>query len=281
MSRMQPATLTAPAKLNLFLRITGLRDDGYHNLDTLFFRLDEPADVLRVRPAEAGSGLSIKPDMNIPLERNLIYMAWKAFGERTDFTPDLAVDVEKNIPMGAGLGGGSTDAAAMLRYLNDNAGDAALDLEGLIELGTGLGADVPFFLMDAPCRATGIGEKLTPVEVDFSGLRMVLCCPDEHVNTAWAYRAFDEVSLTTRASATTRPVPDFPLTLENDFEAVVLKAFPCLGKIKEKLLALGACAAVLSGSGASIFALFRRENEAHEAAAALQSAGMRTYLKRF
>lgn len=286
MKTFPPAVLTAPCKVNLVLRITGRREDGYHELETLFLPLPEPHDVLRVTPGEPDRGLLLDcPGVDVPPERNLVHRACTAFAAATGIAPDVRVLVEKHIPSGAGLGGGSSDAAAMLAYLNEHAGAAALTPERLAETALGLGADVPFFLLGRPALAHGVGERLQPVEVDLSGLHLLLLCPSEHVDTAWAYREWDARRLgkphgaglpqvlTGPGEMDTGSLCPWPVCLENDFEAAVFPAFPTLRRYKEELLRLGAAGAVMSGSGASIVAAFRDLSTANAAARALAGTG--------
>ncbi|MGE4506017.1 MAG: 4-(cytidine 5'-diphospho)-2-C-methyl-D-erythritol kinase [Desulfovibrionaceae bacterium] len=282
------ATLRAPAKLNLFLKITGRRDDGYHELDTLFFRLEEPCDVLEFAPGPRGSGLELTcPIPGLRDEDNLAHRAYSAFASATGFAPDVKLSIRKNIPSGAGLGGGSSDAAAVLAYLNARAGSAALPGPRFLALGARLGADVPFFLMDGPARATGIGEKLVPFAVDFSGLTLLVACPDAHVNTAWAYRAFDRATqagerfLTSLDAGNNRPVPASPPMFLNDFEPVVFREFPEVAAIKELFIRAGAAAAAMSGSGAGVFALFRDDAAARDAAGAARALRATAFVRRY
>jgi len=284
MSEAMPATtLTAPAKINVFLRVLGMRDDGYHELHTLFHPVTGLCDTLKIEPGPEGDFFLRcpgHPDLEGP--SNLLYRAWKAHGEATGSRPGLFVTLTKRIPMGGGLGGGSSDAAAMLRHLQRLAGKHALNRDNLMALAAKLGADVPFFLMDGPAQARGIGERLTPAGVDLSGLALVLACPELRVDTAWAFRAFDAArsgpvareSLTTHALDTKNASPVSPLPVANDLESVVFQAHPMLRKIKEKLILAGASAAAMSGSGASLFGLFRDEDLAAAAVRALDQDGV-------
>ncbi|WP_316897549.1 4-(cytidine 5'-diphospho)-2-C-methyl-D-erythritol kinase [Pseudodesulfovibrio indicus] len=283
---MERATLIAPAKINLHLRIVGLRDDGYHELETLFHPVAEPCDLLEIEPApDGGFELQCPGNPELETDSNLIRKAWLAFGEATGFRPGLRITLTKRIPMGGGLGGGSSDAAALLRFLNREAGDKALDEDALNALAAGLGADVPFFLQDGPAWATGIGEKLVPAAVDLSGATLVIVCPDVHVNTAWAFRTWDEKyaaanvhdSLTSARWNTKNPSPVSARDMANDFEPVVFEEFPTLGEIKEKLLSLGAEKAAMSGSGASLFGVFRDRGSAMSAVRALESMGLEIF----
>ncbi|WP_319468290.1 4-(cytidine 5'-diphospho)-2-C-methyl-D-erythritol kinase [uncultured Pseudodesulfovibrio sp.] len=278
--------LASPAKINLFLRILGLREDGYHELHTLFYPVTSLFDTIRIESSHDDSMYMRCPE-NPDLEStgNLIYKAWKAFGEATGFQPGLFVTLNKRIPMGGGLGGGSSNGATMLRWLNENAGSKALPQDELIQLAARLGADVPFFLMDGPAWAEGIGEKLAPADIDLSGMTLVIICPDIHVDTPWAFRAWDECNsspqqeeaLTTTGLDNKNPSPVSPPAAVNDFEPVVFAKFPTLRKAKEKLIISGAAAAAMSGSGASLFGLFRDRKSAMSAVQALENDGFEIF----
>ncbi len=281
---MKTAMLTAGCKINLHLEILSRREDGYHELRTLFYPLAKPNDDLEITPGPPGQGLQLR--CNIPeleTERNIVHKAWQAFGQATGFAPDLSVRLEKRIPSGAGLGGGSSDAAALLRWLNSAARDQGLDDAALLQLAAGLGADVPFFLLDGPAWAEGIGERLTPCDVSLAGLHMVLIQPDVAVSTAWAYRAWDEAQKEDESTNAKRPnfsltaTPAAPilsrsnaLWLYNSFESVVFEAFSQLRRIRETALSSGAAGALMSGSGSALFALFRTQQAAKQATGKLQ-----------
>jgi 4-diphosphocytidyl-2-C-methyl-D-erythritol kinase len=283
-----PASLTAPAKINLHLRILGIRKDGYHELRTLFFPVDVLSDLLEIEPGH-DEHFYMRCPANPDLEcaSNLIYKAWKLFGQATGFQPGIFVTLTKRIPMGGGLGGGSSDCAALLRWLNDNAGNKALSHDDLISLAAILGADVPFFLMNGPAWAEGIGEILTPANIDLTGMTLVLACPDVHVDTLWAYKQWDlengsasiQESLTTPSSDTKKPSPDSALTVVNDFEAIVFAKYPILRKTKEKLIKDGAIAAAMSGSGASLFGLFRDNRSGMSAAKSFEKDGIMVFVQ--
>ncbi len=281
-------TLKAPAKLNLNLRITGLREDGYHELDTLFFCLEEPFDTLSFSPSTPGSGCTLTCTVpGLAPHDNLAHKAWASFAKATGFAPDLHIEIKKGIPTGAGLGGGSTDAASVLLYLNDRAAKKTLSLDALTSLAATLGADVPFFLMNGPARALGIGEKLSRVKLDFSGLTLVLACPNVHIDTAWAYREFDlhnpqlTVPLTTKDADNTRAVPTLPSMFFNDFETVVFQAFPEIREIKEEFIKRGAAATSMSGSGSTVFAWFRDPQTGRKVADGLEGKRISTYVRQY
>jgi len=198
----------------------------------------------------------------------------------------MFVTLNKTIPMGGGLGGGSSNGATILRWLNDNAGSKALPLDDLIALAAGLGADVPFFLMDGPAYARGIGEKLTPAKADLSDMFLLMVMPDLHVDTPWAFKEWDELHgfpkytdrLTTPDIDTKNPSPVSPPQVVNDLEPVVFAKHPTLRKIKETLIQSGAVSAAMSGSGASLFGLYRDRKLAASAAKALQNNGLEIFL---
>jgi 4-diphosphocytidyl-2-C-methyl-D-erythritol kinase len=318
-------TLHAGCKVNLYLRITGVRADGYHELDTLFLPLPEPCDLLHVAPRpETGIAFTCtEPDVD-PI-RNTVVTAYERFAATTGFRPGLAVHLEKHIPHGAGLGGGSADAAVVLRHLAalcaQQAPGAAPTPEALRAMAAGVGADVPFFLMDGPARASGIGEVLTPLApgelagLGLAGMHLVLACPPIRVSTPWAYRAWDAANIpasgkmpesgldpardtpaltgnqtmtgqrakSLRPCLTSESLEDRnPLSrgpwLTNSFEPVVFQTHATLRRTKEFLLRRGACAALMSGSGASLFALFRKPGTARDVAEALRNDNIAAFL---
>lgn len=290
MPQQTETRLTAPAKINLSLTIIGRRPNGYHNLDTIFLALPAPHDTLLVTPGTPGSKLILDcPLLGLPPERNLIYQAWDRYAAATGYRPDLRIRIDKGIPTGAGLGGGSSDAAALLAHLQTLAGSRALPSKALNALAAGLGADVPFFLLGGAARALGIGEMLEPLSLaslGLSGLTLLLLCPSENVTTAWAYAAWDRQSskqtgsafLTSPGQGHKQTVPARTLVLRNDFESVVFGPYPILRRIKRKALQAGASACVLSGSGASLYALFRDPEKASRAEEIFGRRQIRTFL---
>lgn len=280
------ATLRAPAKINLSLRIVGTRADGYHELDSLFLPVVGLCDTLEIHAGAAGAGCVVEPELpGVPLDKNLVYRAWAAFSRATGFAPDLTIRLTKRIPTGAGLGGGSSDAASLLLWLNAQARDKALAPAQLNTLAARLGADVPFFLLGGPALAGGIGEVLTPVELDLEGLVLVVVSPEVHISTPWAFAQWDarhstttpilyQEFLTSLETTHKRRISLLPAIVRNDFESLVFDAFPGLLTIKEELLRKGAVCAALSGSGASIFALFRELNVSIEAVTAMRASGL-------
>lgn len=266
-------SLRAPSKVNLFLRIGPRRPDGYHDIDTFFLPLDEPADSFALHLFDEAGDIDFTcSDPELETEDNLVVRAYRDFGARTGYAPRLEVVLTKRTPHGAGLGGGSSDAAAMLRFLNDHAGDRALAEDALSTLALDLGADVPFFLLGRPARARGVGERLVPEDPGLAGFYLVVVCPPVRIATAWAYAALDaarssppkpgENCLTSVFEENRRAFCVTGQPLRNDFEPVVFAASPALGRIKERLLACGAAVALLSGSGSAVFGLFRDRQSA-------------------
>ncbi len=279
-------------KINLYLEITGVRQDGYHELLTLFYPVAEPHDTLSLELSPGRHGLELAcTDPALETPDNLAAKAYQAFAGATGYRPGLSALLDKGIPSGAGLGGGSADAAAMLGWLNARAGGAALSAPDLSALAAGLGADVPFFLLNRPAWATGIGDALEPAPDSLAGWHVVIAVPEQRVNTGWAYKAWDaangfppaqgpRTALTSLCPASMRPFCASGAFLANSFEPVVYREFPAVRLVKERLLALGAGAACLSGSGAAVFGLFHDAARATAAARALSAQGARSYTAR-
>lgn len=304
-------------KINLFLRVLGRRPDGYHDIESLFLPLAEPHDEIHVTPladshpgpvhdrlrcvflSPASGGSAPLPLSGIDPQTNTLSRAYSLYAIATGFAPRLGIRVIKRVPAGAGLGGGSANAAALLRYLQRmaaNSGLRPLDAAALVALASRVGADVPFFLQDGPALVGGIGEKLTPCASPFPGLYLVLVCPGLRVSTAWAFAALDkrrlllplpasssqkngEERLTTgqpRATTSLVQAQDF----KNDFEDLVFAHFPELARLHGFLCGSGAELARMSGTGASLFALYRDKRIAREAAKTLANENASVYTQR-
>ncbi|HBW16896.1 MAG TPA: 4-(cytidine 5'-diphospho)-2-C-methyl-D-erythritol kinase [Desulfovibrio sp.] len=277
-------TLRSGCKVNLDLHITSRRDDGYHEIDSLFLPLEEPHDELVVTVGDAPGITVTCAIQGIDPTRNTVTRAYDAYAEASGFRPPLRVELRKGVPHGAGLGGGSANAAAILNHLESIA-PHPLGRETLCRLAARIGADVPFFIHAVPCRASGIGEIITPVAWPYKGFTLLLACPQVQVSTAWAYGALDaaeEKQLRVRGCLTTGGVADRnsfsrESWLHNSFEPVVFASHPELRSLKEALLRHGAAAALMSGSGASVFALFRRREDAEAAFEQLKGHDIRVY----
>jgi len=243
-------TIEAYAKINLGLRVLGLRPDGYHEIDTVLLSVDL-ADrlVIEARPdGEITLDVTSKLGSVIPIEENLVLRAARLLKERVGFGEGVRIRLEKRIPPGAGLGGGSSDAAAALAGLNLLL-DLGLSCEELMRLGSELGSDVPFFLLGGRCRARGRGELLEKLP-DIGGSTFVLLIPPYSLSTQKVYEAADRL----RRGALSSPYP-------NDLEAAALTLLPEL-KIHREFLARRGVSFGLSGSGPTYYAHFEDEAQA-------------------
>lgn len=263
------------AKLNLGLNIVRKRPDGYHELETLFYPVGkyngtpvnpEPfCDILEITPAASTEFVFTGRKVNCPLEKNLVYKAWKVFKDNYPDLPDFLIHLEKHLPDGAGLGGGSADASAVLCMLNELCG-SPFDEERLAGMALTLGADCPFFIYNRPCYAEGVGELLEPVDVDLSGWWCLLVKPDLSISTKEAFAGVapgePEFSLKETLSL---PPEKWMGRMVNDFEGSLFPNHRVLSDIKETLLSKGAVYASMSGSGSTVFGLFRGKEEAQEA----------------
>ena len=271
-------TVRATGKINLFLFITGRLPNGYHELETLFVPLPGPADTLVFRSSGRESGLRVCCDTpGIDSGRNTLTRAYALYAEASGFAPAVDVELVNGIPHGAGLGGGSADGAAVLLWLQRHA-PQPLPEEKMTALAARVGADVPFFLKGRPCLAEGIGEKLSEVESGVEGMSCVLVCPHVHVDTAWAYAAWDaemmSFSLTEKTKADKNNRSSYQSFYgKNDFEPVVFAAHPELAALKMQLLREGADIAGMSGSGSALFGLFRNPERAAQAVRTLRERG--------
>jgi 4-diphosphocytidyl-2-C-methyl-D-erythritol kinase len=252
-------SLLSPAKLNLFLHVTGQREDGYHELQTLF-QLLEWGDQITLELADAG-GITLAQQLDGVLERdNLIIKAARRLTDHLTEQPNVVIHVEKNIPMGAGLGGGSSNAATALLGLNTLLGlDRSLD--ELAEIGASLGADVPVFIYGKTAWAEGIGDQLTPLELPVRWYTIV--CPGCHVSTQ---AVFSAPELTRDTPPITIPA-FFEGGVRNDLQSVVTARYP---EVRNALISLEELApAMMTGSGACVFSSFDNEAAARRVAAEL------------
>ena len=254
-------TVLAHAKINLGLRILHKRQDGFHELRTVFQTISL-ADRLTIiftpssRTAIAVEGMPDVPD-------NLAARAAAAVLAELAFPATVRIQIEKRIPMGAGLGGGSSDAAAVLRALPALAG-RAIPMPRLMSMAAPLGSDVPFFLLGGTALGLGRGEELYPLP-DLPPLEGVLITPKIHVSTLHAYSALSPTLIDAAGKlASFQESVRQPLVkpLVNDFEPVVFAQHPQLAALKATLLEQGADQALMSGSGSSVFALFKGTGEA-------------------
>jgi 4-diphosphocytidyl-2-C-methyl-D-erythritol kinase len=262
----------APAKVNLYLKVLGKRPDGYHDIATLMHRISL-FDELEIHPMERGIVLRC-PDSSLPEdERNIVYRAAKSILSFTSSSSGVAITLRKKIPLAAGLGGGSSDAATTLTTINELF-KFNLPKSTLIEIGTKLGADVPFFIFDRPAWAFGVGERLKSTD-PLPAMWLVLVNPGFEVSTKMVYENLN-FELTKKISEDKIPsfekLTDIVKILHNDLEMVTLGLFPVLSEIKERLVKLGARGSLMSGSGPTVFGIFQSEDHAERAEAALRKS---------
>lgn len=287
--------LKAPAKINLWLKVTGRRADGYHTLDTLMQKVSL-CDELELRLCAKGIHLCCPGSEGLESCDNLVYRAAELFLQtaglqRAGATHGVEISLKKNIPVAAGLGGGSSDAAATLKGLNVLLG-CGCSGEELAALGLRLGADVPFFLADTSAAiAKGIGEILTPVD-PLAGYNILLVNPGFPVSTQWVYQTF---ALTKKENASN--LQDFQQEINgfgspcgfmegkaqlkamcNDLEEVTASRYPEIGKLKNVMAANGAASTLMSGSGPTVFGLFVDQQRAEACYAIFKRRFEHTYL---
>lgn len=251
------------AKINIGLQVTERRNDGYHNLDTVFYPIPihDALEVIEADGAEYDCRLHISGiDIEGDPDTNLVVRAYRLLA--ADYAlPSVDIYLHKHIPTGAGLGGGSADASYMLRLLNEMFG-LGIEDQQLEAYATRLGADCPFFIKGAPVYATGIGNEFHPITLDLGGLYLVVVKPDVFVSTKEAYSMVQpEKPAVTLDKKIVRPITEWKESISNDFEKGIFTLHPELSDIKEKLYALGAKYAAMSGSGAALFGLFERPVE--------------------
>lgn len=266
------------AKINIGLYITGERADGYHNLQTVFYPVGLECglphqaqafdDILEIVNDPSGmSGCRFQfmgRKINCEPEKNLVVKATRRFlrkfmekGGDLEKYGMFELILDKHLPDGAGLGGGSADAAFTIKTLNEITGELFTDRE-LKEIAVSLGADCPFFLENRPCYAEGIGEILTPIELHLPGVSILIVKPPVFVSTKEAFEGVD----IRKPDFDLRKLPELPLEewkdkVFNDFETTVFQKHPELKKIKEELYAQGAVYASMSGSGSALYGLFK------------------------
>ncbi len=249
-------------KINLGLHILHKKEDGFHAIETVFYPLLF-TDVLEVIPNKqndipvefTGTGLVV----NGSTDDNLCSKAYHLLKKDFQQLPPVKIHLHKIIPMGAGLGGGSADAAFMLKLLNDKF-NLNLSTDKLISYSLQLGSDCPFFIINKPCYATSRGEMLEEISLDLSACKIVLVNPGIHINTGWAFSQIAPAP--TKKSIKEiiqQPIITWKDELQNDFEKVVFAAHAEIQNIKEALYQQGALYAALSGSGSTVFGIFDRD----------------------
>ncbi len=243
------------AKINLGLQVNGKRPDGYHALTTVFYPI-QVADLLEAVRAEAFSFQSSGLPIDGNTANNLCIRAWKKM-ELEFRLPPVSLYLHKIIPMGAGLGGGSSNGAFTLSLINRLFKLDCPD-ELLHQFALELGSDCPFFLLNQPAKATGRGEELTPIELpQLNGKIILLANPGIHISTAWAFGQLDLSSNPPPFPAIENlPLDQWKQHLLNDFEPVVFKAHAEIAAISEKFYAMGADYASMTGTGSTVYGIF-------------------------
>lgn len=245
------------AKINIGLNVVERREDGYHNIETVFYPIGLH-DVLLVEPSEtctdysfSNSGINISGDP----DDNLIIKTYRLIQEYYEIPP-VDISLLKQIPFGAGLGGGSSDAAFMLKTLNELF-ELKITTEKLEELAAKLGADCPFFIQNEPVFATGIGNIFTPIELSLQGYWLLLVKPDVYVSTPIAYAGVTPAKPETPLPELLKlPIEEWKEKVVNDFEPSVFTKFPKIKELKEEIYKMGAKYASMSGSGSSVYGIF-------------------------
>lgn len=254
------------AKINLGLKVVSKREDGYHNLDTVFFPIPF-YDILEIIP-NAGVGV---PEVSFTTSgkkisgdesSNLCIKAYKLLKKDFPNIKPISLHLHKNIPMGAGMGGGSADGAFMIKMLNEKF-MLGLDEESMKSYALQLGSDCPFFVCNKPSHATGRGEILSEIKCDLSNKTILIVNPGIHVSTAEAFGKIkiSENSIST-AEIVQQPIETWNGLLENDFEKTVFNHHPQIKEIKETMYNLGALYASMTGSGSTVYGIFNQPIDA-------------------
>ena len=241
------------AKINIGLNVLEKRSDGYHELSSVFYPVKDLCDILEILPSTkfsfSSSGIKISGEGNI---------CTKAFEMlKQDFgISNVKIHLHKQIPIGAGLGGGSADGAFMLKAMN-TLFDLEISRAQLEKYALQLGADCPFFIENTPKYVQGVGEKISSIDLDFSAYELKFIFPELHISTAEAYGdIIPKTPKTTLLDLINKPIENWKKTVKNDFEVSVFLKHPHLKKMKEKLYADGAIYASMSGSGSVLYGVF-------------------------
>jgi 4-diphosphocytidyl-2-C-methyl-D-erythritol kinase len=254
------------AKINIGLKILRKRNDGFHDIQSILYPVGL-CDVLEIQETPDGksifecTGTAIhEASSGSPTPTNLVMKAFDLISK--DFgIPPLNIHLHKNIPAGAGLGGGSSDAAFMLKMLNSKFRLNLSDDE-LAVYASQLGSDCTFFLKNTPALANGKGEILRPIRLDLTEYYLLIVKPDIHINTAWAYSLVKpDADVKPLDELVKRPVEEWNKLVVNDFEKFVFEKFPDIQKIKMKMYESGAVYASMSGSGSAVFGMFIKQTE--------------------
>ena len=248
--------LHANCKINLGLDILRRREDGFHDLETVMLPVNALYDIVEVERVEGSShfeqqGLVVDCDAEDNLCMKALRLMQRLYG-----VGEARISLDKRVPFGAGLGGGSSDATAVILALNELYG-LGLSEDRLVEVAAMIGSDTAFFVRNTPQLCTGRGEKMRPIELPLQGLYLAIAKPEEGVSTKEAYAgvkpAVPQVRL---VEALKRPIAEWQRVVKNDFESHIFAAHPAIAALKQKMLDAGAVYASMSGSGSAVFGLF-------------------------
>ena len=253
------------AKINLGLNVLRKRDDGFHDIATVFYPI-RFMDALEVTEDKDRHGFIKFSCSGLPVfgseEDNLCIQAYYLLKRDFPTLPAIRMHLHKAIPMGGGLGGGSADGAFVLKLLNEKF-DLNLSTTQLLDYAAALGSDGPFFIINKPCYATGRGELLEELALDLSTYKIVLVNPNIHVSTAWAFGQLSSMGLNNSRTSNPSHIIQQPINtwrddLQNDFEKPVFEKYPEIKNIRDELYNAGAIYAAMSGSGSTVFGIFKR-----------------------
>jgi 4-diphosphocytidyl-2-C-methyl-D-erythritol kinase len=279
-------TVLAPAKINLGLEVLYKRPDGYHEINTLFYRVSEPHDVITITSA---GFFQLTCSIGLPDDgSNIMLRAAHEFEIVTGQPlPRIHVHLDKQIPIGAGLGGGSSDAAAMLQILREQSENPP-SIPDMMAIAAQIGADVPFFLSgEIAAQACGIGEKLAPISPPPFGKAvpsiLIVVDPAIQVSTREAYAAISTSAESGKLDyaewlRARKPLRQWREILRNDFEPEIFRRYPRLGAIKHSMYTRGAAFSLMSGSGSAVYGLFEDNAKARDARGLFEGEGLRVFL---
>lgn len=280
--------LLAPAKINLFLEVVDKRIDGYHNIRTIFQKI-ELFDELSFEEADNGIGLTVEGASLPTGHENIVYRAVKGIMDYANIKKGLRIHIKKNIPVAAGLGGGSSDAAAALLGAC-RLWDIDISFNELLVIAADLGADVPFFLYGDTALGLGRGDELYPINLPWQ-MSLLVVNPCIEISTAFVYEKYD--SLDNTKMLLTKDEKDIKIKcfmhsessveniggfLYNDLEAVVLRDYPVVRELKAELIKQGAAGSLMTGSGPTVFGVFLGEKEAVKGASELKKRGYKVWV---
>ena len=251
-------------KINLGLHILQKRNDGFHNLETIFYPLpiQDGLEIIQNDTKEpslefTASGLPVDG----ALENNICYKAYYLLKQQFLQLPPIKMHLHKHIPMGAGLGGGSADGAYTLLILNKKF-NLGLSESALIDLSLQLGSDAPFFIINKPAFASGRGEHLTPIDLDLSAYKFFIVNPKIHINTGWAFSQINpNDNRPSLKQLIQSPLTDWRELLTNDFEGPIAQRYPEIASIKDTLYQTGAIYAAMTGSGSTVYGIFNKDTD--------------------